>query len=135
METSVPPLRLQNREIWRRNDCRRCIFCFCLLLNYLWNAMLFYLPICLSYKILILNVGLIWLFVDFLHGYFLSIRQLKRILQSRDLGRRRNRSKPGLDVYRAIERELRGSASTMGIYTNDSKTLTWPWYVCWQGNS
>ena len=55
----------------------------------------------------------ILLFLGFLHGYFLSIRQLKRILQSRGLGRRRNRSNPG-DVYRAIERELRGSGSTMG---------------------
>ena len=71
----------------------------------------------------------ILLFLGFLHGYFLSIRQLKRILQRRrNLRRSRNRSNPG-DVYRAIERELRGSGSTMG-YRQMTQTLTWPWYVC-----
>ncbi|CAB4017000.1 Hypothetical predicted protein [Paramuricea clavata] len=47
------------------------------------------------------------------HGYVLSIRQLKRILQQRGLGRRRNRSNIE-EVYRAIRRELRGSGNMMG---------------------
>ena len=53
------------------------------------------------------------LFLGLLHGYVLSIRQLKRILQQRGLGRRRNRSNIE-EVYRAIRRELRGSGSMMG---------------------
>ena len=53
------------------------------------------------------------LFWGLLHGYVLSIRQLKRILQQRGLGRRRNRSNIE-EVYRAIRRELRGSGSMMG---------------------
>ena len=48
-----------------------------------------------------------------LHGITLSIRQLKRILRSRGLGRRANRSDPR-QVCRAIEEELRGSGSTIG---------------------
>ncbi|CAB4033475.1 Hypothetical predicted protein, partial [Paramuricea clavata] len=53
------------------------------------------------------------LFLGLLHGYVLSIRQLKRILQQRGLGKRRNRSNIE-EVYRAIRRELRGSGSMMG---------------------
>lgn len=52
-------------------------------------------------------------FLGLLHGCVLSIRQLKRILQRRGLGRRRNRSEIE-EVYRAIRRELHGSGSTMG---------------------
>ena len=52
-------------------------------------------------------------FLGLLHGCVLSIRQLKRILQRRGLGRRKNRSEIE-EVYRAIRRELRGSGSTMG---------------------
>ena len=52
-------------------------------------------------------------FLGLLHGCLLSIRQLKRILQRRGLGRRKNRSEIE-EVYRAIRRELRGSRSTMG---------------------
>ena len=49
------------------------------------------------------------LFWGLLHGYVLSIRQLKRILQQRG----RNRSNIE-EVYQAVRRELRGSGSMMG---------------------
>ena len=52
-------------------------------------------------------------FLGLPHGCVLGIRQLKRILQRRGLGRRKNRSEIE-EVYRAIRRELRGSGSTMG---------------------
>ena len=55
----------------------------------------------------------ILLFLGSLHGCFLSLRQLKRILKQQGLGRRRNRWNPR-DVCQAIEQELRGSASTIG---------------------
>ena len=55
----------------------------------------------------------ILLFLGSLHGCFLSLRQLKRILKQQGLGRRRNRSNPR-DVCQAIEQELRGSGSTIG---------------------
>ncbi|KAJ7385288.1 hypothetical protein OS493_016362 [Desmophyllum pertusum] len=55
----------------------------------------------------------ILLFLLMLHGITLSIRQLKRILRHRGLGRRANRSDPR-QVYQAIEEELRGSGSTIG---------------------
>ena len=55
----------------------------------------------------------ILLFLGSLHGCFLSLRQLKRILKQRGLGRRRNRSDPRV-VCQAIEQELRGSGSTIG---------------------
>ena len=48
-----------------------------------------------------------------LHGICLSIRQLKRILRCRGLGRRANRTDPR-QVCEAIEEELRGSGSTIG---------------------
>ena len=51
----------------------------------------------------------IFMFLGSLHGCFLSLRQLKRILKQRGLGRRRNRSNPRV-VCDAIEQELRGSA-------------------------
>ena len=55
----------------------------------------------------------ILLFLGSLHGCFLSLRQLKRILKQQGLGRRRNRSNPR-EVCQAIEQELRGSGSTIG---------------------
>ena len=55
----------------------------------------------------------ILLLLGLLHGTALSIRQLKRILRSRGLRRRANRSNPR-QVCRAIEEELLGSGSTIG---------------------
>ena len=55
----------------------------------------------------------ILLFLALLHSITLSIRQLKRILRSRGLRRRGNRSDPR-QVCRAVEEELRGSGSTIG---------------------
>ena len=48
-----------------------------------------------------------------LHGICLSIRQLKRILRCRGLGRRPNRTDPR-QVCEAIEEELRDIGSTIG---------------------
>ena len=58
----------------------------------------------LGYNEILIVLGL-------LHGITLSIRQLKRILRSRGLRRRVNRSD---QVCRATEEELRGSGSTIG---------------------
>ena len=55
----------------------------------------------------------ILLFLALLHSITLSIRQLKRILRSRGLRRRGNRSDPR-QVCRTVEEELRGSGSTIG---------------------
>ena len=55
----------------------------------------------------------ILLFLGLMHGCFLSIRQLKRVLKRRGMGRRRNRTDPG-EVIETIERELSGSGSTIG---------------------
>ena len=53
-----------------------------------------------------------------LHCIHLSIRQLKRILRCRGLGRRANRTDPR-QVCEAIEEELRGSGSCL-LYTSPS---------------
>ena len=53
------------------------------------------------------------LFLGLMHGCFLTIRQLKRVLKRRGMGRRRNRTDPG-EVIETIERELSGSGSTIG---------------------
>ena len=55
----------------------------------------------------------ILLFLGLLHGCFLSIRQLKRLLKQRGLGRRKNRLTPQ-EICDAIEQELRGNGSTIG---------------------
>ena len=55
----------------------------------------------------------ILLFLGLMHGCFLSIRQLKRVLKRRGMGRRRNHTDPG-EVIETIERELSGSGSTIG---------------------
>ena len=47
------------------------------------------------------------------HGIRLSIRQLKRILRNQGLFRRRNPSDPH-EIVNAVERELRGSGSSIG---------------------
>ena len=65
------------------------------------------------------------------HGFYLSMRQLKRILQSRGLGRRINRSDLQ-KVSRCIEMELRGRGSTIGYrqmssvgaYSGKNRVLT-----------
>lgn len=63
------------------------------------------------------NMGIsyseILMFLGCIHEIYLSIRQLKRILSSRGLGRRRNRSNLD-DVCRVIRFELRGSGSRLG---------------------
>ena len=63
------------------------------------------------------NIGIsyseILMFLGCVHGIYLSIRQLKRILASLGLGRRRNRSNID-DICRAIELELQGSGSRLG---------------------
>ena len=53
------------------------------------------------------------MFLGFVHGIYLSIRQLKRILANLGLGRRRNRSNID-DICRAMELELQGSGSRLG---------------------
>ena len=57
-----------------------------------------------------------------LHGCFLSIRQLKRLLRQRVLGRRRNCSTPQ-QICDSIEQELRGSGSTIGYRQMTQKLL------------
>ena len=55
----------------------------------------------------------ILLYLGLFHGITLSFRQLKRILKTKGLGRRKNPS--GLrDVCQAVEEELRGSGSSIG---------------------
>ena len=56
-----------------------------------------------------------------LHGFQLSLRQLKRVLGQRTLGRRRNPSDL-MDVVSAIEHELTGSGSSLG-YRSMSQRL------------
>lgn len=63
------------------------------------------------------NMGIsyteILMFLGSIHEIYLSIRQLKRILSRRGLGRRRNR--PNVEeICRVIESELRGSGSRLG---------------------
>ena len=55
----------------------------------------------------------ILLFLGLLHGCFLSIRQLKRLLKQRGLGRRKKRSIPQ-EICNTIEQELHDSGSTIG---------------------
>ena len=55
----------------------------------------------------------ILLFLIDVHGVEISIRQLKRILKQRGLGRRRNLS-PANDVYKAVQSELNGSGNIIG---------------------
>ena len=61
----------------------------------------------------------ILLLIDLTHGFYFSMRQLKRILKSRGLGRRKNRSSLR-EVGGCIKMELCGSGKTI----NDPKTLT-----------
>ena len=51
-----------------------------------------------------------------LRGFQLSLRQLKRVLGQRTLGRRRNPSDL-MDVVSAIEHELTGSGSSLGYWS------------------
>ena len=60
-----------------------------------------------------MNYKEILLLIRLRHGFYLSMRQLKRILKSRGLGRRINHSDLQ-EVSRCIEMELRGSGSTIG---------------------
>lgn len=60
-----------------------------------------------------MNYEEILMFIGLTHGIYLSIRQLKRILRSRGLGRRINRTDLR-EVCRCIELELSGSGSTIG---------------------
>ena len=59
----------------------------------------------------------ILLLIDLTHGFYFSMRQLKRILKSRGLGRRKNRSSLR-EVGGCIKMELCGSGNT----TIDPKT-------------
>ena len=52
-------------------------------------------------------------FLTLSHGIRLSLRQLKRILRNQGLFRRRNYSNPQ-EIISAVERELRGSGSSIG---------------------
>lgn len=52
-------------------------------------------------------------FLTLSHGIRLSLRQLKRILRKQGLCRRRNYSNPH-EIVSAVERELRGSGSSIG---------------------
>ena len=67
----------------------------------------FYLHTCLSYN------------KARYHGFYFSMRQLKRILKSRGLDRRKNRSNLR-EVGGCIKMELCGSGNTI----NDPKTIT-----------
>ena len=69
----------------------------------------------------------ILLLIDLTHGFYFSMRQLKRILKSRGLGRRKNRSSLR-EVGGCIKMELCGSGNTI----NDPKTLTGLRPLCWQ---
>jgi len=53
------------------------------------------------------------LFLVFSHGINLSLKQLKRILKAKVLGRRRNVSDLK-EVVQALKKELRGSGNNMG---------------------
>ena len=75
----------------------------------------------MNYKEILL---LIWL----THGFYLSMPQLKRILKSRGLGRRINRSDLQ-KVSRCIEVELRGSGSTIG-YRQMTQRLSRVYGLC-----
>ena len=55
----------------------------------------------------------ILLYLVLFHGISLSLRQLKRVLKSKGLGRRRN-SSDVREVCQAVEEELRGSGSNIG---------------------
>ncbi|XP_068698743.1 uncharacterized protein [Montipora foliosa] len=55
----------------------------------------------------------ILLFLGLFHGITLSLRQLKRLLKAKGLGRRRNPSDLR-EVHQAVEEELRGSGSNIG---------------------
>ena len=66
-----------------------------------------------SYFRLGLNYTEILLYLVLFHGITLSLRQLKRILKTKGLGRRRNPSDLR-EVCQAVEEELRGSGSSIG---------------------
>ena len=66
-----------------------------------------------SYFHLGLEYTEILLFLVFSHGINLSLRQLKRILKAKGLGRRRNASDLR-EVVQAVEEELRGSGNNIG---------------------
>ena len=66
-----------------------------------------------SYFHLGLEYTEILLFLVISHGINLSLRQLKRILKAKGLGRRRNPSDLR-EVVQAVEEELRGSGSNIG---------------------
>ena len=80
-----------------------------------------YFHLGMSYKEILLLIGLT-------HGFYLSMRQLKRILKSRGLGRRINRSDLQ-QVSRCIEMELRGSGSTIG-YRQMTQRLSRVYGLC-----
>ena len=66
-----------------------------------------------SYFRLGLDCTEILLYLVLFHGITLSFRQLKRILKTKGLGRRKNPSDLR-DVCQAVEEELRGSGSSIG---------------------
>ena len=55
----------------------------------------------------------ILLYLVLFHGISLSLRQLKRVLKSKGLGRRRN-SSDIREICQVVEEELRGSGSNIG---------------------
>ena len=63
------------------------------------------------------------------HGIRLSIRQLKRILRNQGLFRRRNPSDPH-EIVNAVERELRGSGSSIGYRLMHQLTQKRLWTCC-----
>ena len=66
----------------------------------------------------------ILLFLLDVHGVEISIRQLKRILKQRGLGRRRNPS-PANDVFEAMRSELNGSGNIIGYRAMHRRLRDW----------
>ena len=82
-----------------------------------------------------LGYSVILMCLFLLHGICLSIRQLKRILRCRGLGRRANRTDPR-QVCETIEEELRGSGSTIGYRQMTQRLVVDHGLAsCWQRDS
>ena len=76
-----------------------------------------------SYFRLGLDYTEILLYIVLFHGITLSLRQLKRILKTKGLGRRRNPSDLR-EVCQAVEEELRGSGSSIGHRQMTQRQMT-----------
>ena len=76
----------------------------------------------LSYFRLGLDYTEILLYLVLFHGITLSLRQLKRILKTKGLGRRRGNPSDLREVCEAIEEEPRGSGSSI-VYRQMTQRL------------